>query len=564
MNKFFTIIFFLFFCFPKTLLAIDSGNYLAGESAFNNKDNKAAIYYFENALDLNKIDKEIGHNIAVKLCTLYLLEGEIDKCILLGKKIEKNLTSNSIENTNILITLIVGDIKEKKFNSALNRLKTIKRSSYERFSVPIMEAWLIAGEKRNFNKAKKKLDQLSKDLEINSSSLRNLNLALIYDFFNNNEKALIYYQKSINDFTRPSYRLAEIIANAFQRNGDFEKAKNIYTKFLSDHNDSLLVEKSLKSIEKKEVPKKLILNTNDAIAELFSTIASTFTSDFTNNFSIIYSHFSLYLKKDFEVAQLYLAELLEENNQYVEANNLYEKIKPSSNFYWHAELRKARNLELLGDSKRSIPILKKMSSERKERYDSLKLLGDIYRNYKKYDEAIKYYNEAISRIENISSEHWDLLYSRGIAYERNNQWKKAEKDFLEILDLVPNQPEVLNYLGYSWIEQNSNLEQATKFILKAVSAKPGDPYIVDSLGWAYYNLKEYEKAIKELERAVGLKPTDPIINDHLGDAYFKANRKLEALYQWKKAIQFKPENDLEKKIEEKIKKYNKNNQLDFL
>ena len=110
MNKFFTIIFFLFFCFPKTLLAIDSGNYLAGESAFNNKDNKAAIYYFENALDLNKIDKEIGHNIAVKLCTLYLLEGEIDKCILLGKKIEKNLTSNSIENTNILITLIVGDI----------------------------------------------------------------------------------------------------------------------------------------------------------------------------------------------------------------------------------------------------------------------------------------------------------------------------------------------------------------------------------------------------------------------------------------------------------------------
>ncbi|MBC50181.1 MAG: hypothetical protein CMI93_01275 [Pelagibacteraceae bacterium] len=564
MNKFFIIIFFFFFYFHKSLLAIDSGNYLAGESAFNNKDNKTAIYYFKNAIDLNKLDTEFGQNITKKLCVLYLLEGEIDKCILIGKKIEKNLTSDSIENTNILMALIVGDIKRKKFNSALNRLKKINKSSFERFSVPIIEAWIIAGEERNLNKAKQKLDELKKDYAVNTYSLRNLNLALIYDFFNKNDKALIYYQKSINDFTKPSYRLVEILSNAYERNGDFEKAKDIYTKFLSNHQDNLLVEKSLKRIEKKAVPNKLIANTNDAIAELFSTISSTFSSDFTNNFAIVYSHFSLYLKKDFEVAQLYLAELLEEKKRYVEANNLYEKIKPSSNFYWHSKLKKARNLELLGDSEKSIPILKEMSNEKQERHDSLKLLGDIYRNYNKYKEAIKFYNEAVSRIQKISSEHWELLYSRGMAYERNNQWIKAEKDFLKILELVPNQPDVLNYLAYSWIEQDSNLEQAKKFILKAASIKPRDPYIVDSLGWAYYNLKEYDKAIKELEKAIDLKPTDPIINDHLGDAYLKVDRKLEALYQWKKAIQFKPENDLEKKIEKKIKKYDKDNQLDLL
>ena len=564
MNKFFIIIFFFFFYFHKSLLAIDSGNYLAGESAFNNKDNKTAIYYFKNAIDLNKLDTEFGQSIAKKLCVLYLLEGEIDKCILIGKKIEKNLTSISIEDTNILMALIVGDIKGKKFNSALKRLKKIKKNSYERFLVPIIEAWIIAGEERNLNKAKEKLDELKKDYAVNIHSLRNLNLALIYDLFNKNDKALIYYQKSINDFSKPSYRLVEILSNAYERNGNFEKAKDIYTKFLSNHHDYLLVEKSLKRIEKKAVPKKLIANTNDAIAELLSTISSSFSSDFTNNFAIIYSHFSLYLKKDFEVAQLYLAELLEENKRYVEANNLYEKIKPSSNFYWHSKLKKARNLELLGDSEKSIPILKEMSNEKQERHDSLKLLGDIYRNYNKYKEAIKFYNEAVSRIQKISSEHWELLYSRGMAYERNNQWIKAEKDFLKILELVPNQPDVLNYLAYSWIEQDSNLEQAKKFILKAASIKPRDPYIVDSLGWAYYNLKEYDKAIKELEKAIDLKPTDPIINDHLGDAYLKVDRKLEALYQWKKAIQFKPENDLEKKIEKKIKKYDKDNQLDLL
>jgi tetratricopeptide (TPR) repeat protein len=225
----------------------------------------------------------------------------------------------------------------------------------------------------------------------------------------------------------------EILANAFERNGDFEKAKDIYIKFSSKSNDNFLIEKSLKRIEKKKVPNKLIVNTNDAIAELFNTIASTFNSDFTNNFSIIYSHFSLYLKNNFEVSQLYLAELLEQNGQYIEANNLYEKIKPSSNFYWHSKLKKARNLELLGDSDKSIPILKEMSNEKQERYDSLKLLGDIYRNHDKYNEAIKFYNEAVSRIETVSSEHWELLYSRGMAYERNNQWNKAEKDFLKIL-----------------------------------------------------------------------------------------------------------------------------------
>jgi len=562
MKKFLIIIFFFFLYFNKLVLAIDFGSYLAGESALTNKDNQSAIYHFKNAINSKELDTEHGYDIAKKLCNLYLLEGDIENCILLGKKIEKKLSSNSIDNANILMALIVADIKEKKINSALARLKKMEKSSYERFSVPIIEAWLIALEKKNFRKAKQKLNELEKDSSING--LRNFNLALIHEFFNKNDEALIYYQKTINAFTQPSYRLVEVSANAFERNGDFDKAKEIYIKFLSSSNDNLLIENSLKRIENKEKPNKLIANLNDAIAELFNTIASSFRSDFTNDFSIIYSYFSLYLKKDLEVAQLYLAELLENNNKFEEANTLYEKIKPSSSFYWHSKLKKARNLELLGNNKESISILEEMSNEKKDRYDSLKLLGDIYRNYDKYGEAIKFYNEAVIRIKKISSEHWDLLYSRGMAYERNNQWELAEKDFLKILELRPDQPDVLNYLGYSWIEQDINLDQAKKLILKAVNLKPRDPYITDSLGWAYYNLKEYKKAVEELERAVSLKPTDPIINDHLGDAYLKVNRELEALYQWEKAIQFNPEKDLRIKIEKKIKKFNANNELNLL
>ena len=561
MKKILILFFFVFSCFNKPLLSIDFGSYLAGDSEYVNKDNKAAIYHFNKALNLNEINTEYGRDIAEKLCSLYLLEGKIEECVLLAERIERDLESESIDSTNIRMALVVSDIKKKKYNSALNRLKKIKKSSYERFSVPIIEAWLIAEEKNNFNLAEQKLNELEADIVV--SGLRNLNLALIHDYFDKNQEALKFYQKSVNAFNKPSYRLVEITANAFQRNKDFEKAKNIFDKFLSDSNDYLLVKKHLNQIEKREIPKKLILDLNDAVAELFSTIASTFSSDFTNNFSIIYSNFSIYLKKDFEVAELYLAELLEDNNRYEEANNLYKKVQPSSSFFWHSKLKTARNLELLGDTDNAISILKKMNNEEKGRYDSLKLLGDIYRNYEKYDEAIKSYNEGINRIDNIEIRHWDLLYSRGMAYERDNQWKLAEEDFLKILELVPDQPDVLNYLGYSWIEKNINLEKAKTFILKAVELRPRDPYIVDSLGWAYYNLQEYDNAVEELERAISLKPTDPIINDHLGDAYLKVNRELEAIYQWKKAIEFKADDKLKKKIKKKLKKYN-NNDLDIL
>ena len=451
MKNFFILITSIFLFYQKSLFAMDYGNYLAGESAMLKKDNLSAIKYFEDAIDINNLDTKYGRELAEKLCSLYLLEGQINKCISFEKSLENKIDTETIQGTNILMALVVGDIKNRNFDSALERLGRMKKSSYERFSVPIIEAWLIAVGKKDYKNAKKKLTELDNDTVVNG--LRYLNSALIDEVFDKKDESIKNYQKSLNSFARPSFRLVEITANAFERNGELNKAKDLFTKFYKDSNDYLLVEKSLNEIGNKKSPKKIIENLDDAIAELFSTIASTFSSDFTNNFSIIYSHFSLYLKKDFEVSKLYLAELMEENGRYADANNLYTFVKPTSNFYWHTRLKVARNLELMGENQKSISILKKMSNEKKDRYDSLKLLGDIYRNYDKYNEAIKSYNEAIARIDEIKSIHWELLYSRGIALERNNNWGLAEKDFLKILEISPDQPDVLNYLGYSWIEK---------------------------------------------------------------------------------------------------------------
>ena len=137
--------------------------------------------------------------------------------------------------------------------------------------------------------------------------------------------------------------------------------------------------------------------------------------------------------------------------------------------------------------------------------------------------------------------NWNLFYQRGIAYERLKEWPKAEPNFRKALELLPNQPQVLNYLGYSWVDMNTNLEEGLEMIKKAVELRPSDGYIVDSLGWAYYRLGRYDDAVRELERAVSLKPDDPVLNDHLGDAYWRVGRKLEATFQWSHARDMKPE-----------------------
>src|SRR5213078_2154909 len=142
---------------------------------------------------------------------------------------------------------------------------------------------------------------------------------------------------------------------------------------------------------------------------------------------------------------------------------------------------------------------------------------------------------------------------RGICNERSKQWASAEGDFKRALELSPEQAHVLNYLGYSWIDQGVNLDEGMRMIRRAVEQRPDDGYIVDSLGWAYYRIHNYDEAVKQLERAVELKPEDPTINDHLGDAYWRVGRVLEARFQWSHARDLKPESEDLAKIESKLK-----------
>jgi Flp pilus assembly protein TadD len=194
-----------------------------------------------------------------------------------------------------------------------------------------------------------------------------------------------------------------------------------------------------------------------------------------------------------------------------------------------------------------------MGTEHKDRTDALIQLGNLLRAKERFGDAVVAYDDAAKRVDKIDQRHWSLFYTRGIALERSKQWPRAETDFLRALELQPNQPYVLNYLGYSWIDQGINLDRGMEMIRKAVEQRPNDGYIVDSLGWAHYRLGNFDRAVEHLERAVELRPQDPTINDHLGDALWKVGRLQEARFQWMRAQGLKPDADLLVQIEKKLK-----------
>jgi Flp pilus assembly protein TadD len=215
-------------------------------------------------------------------------------------------------------------------------------------------------------------------------------------------------------------------------------------------------------------------------------------------------------------------------------------------------LNAAENLNDLENTDEASRTLNAMAEEEPELADSLIRLGDIMRVRERFVEAQKAYDRAFKRIGTLQSHHWTLLYARGIVLERTKQWERAEADFLKALEFNPDQPSVLNYLGYSWVDQGRYLDRAKEMIQKAVNLQPNNGYIVDSLGWAYFRLGEFSNSVKEMERAVELKPEDSVLNDHLGDALWRVGRKLEARFQWNRVLILKPKDGLRIQVVEKL------------
>jgi tetratricopeptide (TPR) repeat protein len=304
---------------------------------------------------------------------------------------------------------------------------------------------------------------------------------------------------------------------------------------------------------KNESLPPLIATPQEGAAEVLYGIGAALGRRGDDDPGLVYLQLALYLAPDHSLALISLADLYEQMKKPQLAIKAYEMVPHESSLRRNADIQAASNLDTLDRTEEAKKRLEKLITDKPDEIEAIMALGNILRARKQYAECAKVYSRAVVTIVTPDRSNWPLFYFRGICFERNKQWQLAEADLKMALKLYPDQPHVLNYLGYSWVDQGVNLEEGMRMIRRAVEQRPEDGYIVDSLGWVYYRIGDYQEAMKHLERAVELKPDDPTINDHLGDVYWRLGRTLEAQFQWSHARDLKPDPDELVKIQEKLK-----------
>ncbi|WP_108853490.1 tetratricopeptide repeat protein [Albidovulum aquaemixtae] len=291
----------------------------------------------------------------------------------------------------------------------------------------------------------------------------------------------------------------------------------------------------------------------EGIGEVFFTVASALNGETSDINTLAYARMAEYLAPGQAETLLLCAAILESQGQFDLATKTFNRIPREDPAFVTAELGRADALLSDGRVDAAIEALRQLARDNSGRADIWSALGDTYRRNERYSEAAEAYDRAISTFSTEDPGQWVVYYTRGIANERIKNWGQAESDFRKALELRPDHPAVLNYLGYSYLEMNTNLDEALEMIERAVAERPDDGAIVDSFGWALYRLGRYDEAVVQMEQAVELMPEDAVVNDHLGDVYWAVDRKREAEFQWKRALSFEPDTEEEaKRIRRKL------------
>jgi len=299
------------------------------------------------------------------------------------------------------------------------------------------------------------------------------------------------------------------------------------------------LERFITTLEAGEtLPFTHVTSARDGIAEVFYSIGGALRSEASADYTLLYGRLARYLRPGHVDALLLNAELLEELEQYDLAIAVYKEVPADDPAFHAAELGRAAALRRADKPDAAIEVLEQLARKYPDLPVVHSTLGDLLRQQDQFTPAIAAYDRALELVPEGARAQWFLLYARAIAHERLDQWPQAEADFRQALALNPGQPQVLNYLGYSMVEQQVNLDEALEMIQQAAAANPESGYIIDSLGWVLYRLGRYDEAVVHMELAAQLEAVDPVVNDHLGDVLWAVGRKREAQFQWSRALSF--------------------------
>ncbi|EAU43185.1 hypothetical protein FP2506_10086 [Fulvimarina pelagi HTCC2506] len=526
-----------------------SGAYLAAKQAQQEGELEEATIFFDQALRLDRQSELLRQDAMLA----YLAGGRFDDAIDLATDLRDSPTSGKIAR----IALGIDALRKGQFDRAIAEFDIVDPSDLDLLLLGQLTAWAEIGAGR-VDEALLRIDDLEE--------------APWYETFNFYQKGLMAEVAGRDRVARSTYSqlvdqpalarsspdaylsASESLARIEARAGNKEAALSALEKGL-DLAPSYDPLRGLEDrIEREETIEPSVANVQEGSAEALRTLGQTINRGDGQDVALLYFQLARVLAPRNAGILTALAGIAEAGEQFDRAIAYYQQIPESSAYrrtadlqigldYWYAE-RKSEAIDHLRRATETYP----------EDIQAYTALADVLAADKKYEEVTAALDTAIEFAQPITDRDWNLFYQRGISFERRGIWEKAEADFKQALDLSPDQPQVLNYLGYSWVDQNVHLEEGLDMIRKAVELRPNDGYIIDSLGWAYYRLGRYDEAVEELERAVLLTPTDPTINDHLGDAYWHVGREREARYQWERALNGdpKPEPDAIERIEAKL------------
>jgi tetratricopeptide (TPR) repeat protein len=343
------------------------------------------------------------------------------------------------------------------------------------------------------------------------------------------------------ELSAPNSRIVLARGAALQAAGDAEAARRVYDQAAAAAFGDPNVTAARARLEAGEPPRPLVATPAEGAAEALFGLAGVLSNESGRRYALGYAQLALRLRPDLDSAAMLVAELFETDQRNDLALAAYDRVDAARPLGVRAAIGRAGALEGLDRRDEAIAALREAVAGAPSDPAAAMALADALRRAERWDECDGAYGAAIDLLAAGGRDAWTLYYQRGICRERAGRWDGAEADFLRALELEPEQPLVLNYLGYSWVEQRRELDRARKMIERAVELRPEDGYITDSLGWVLYRLGDYPGAVEWLERAVALVPDDPVINDHLGDALWMVGRRLEAEFQWRRARSFDPE-----------------------
>ena len=509
-----------------------TGSYLSAQFAKNRGDTDQAIRDLEAVYRRDPKDM----SVAVQLQGMLLLEGRFDDALLLAENIENSDTKDSLAD----LLLVLRQVKNNNPDEASNMLDNVSDNGTVQLWMPLLTGWVDLSR-----------HQLAKPLTIEDMGvdvgralpLVNYHLALINSQGGFKDAAAQNFKDAIEDPANPPDRIIRMLLAFYDQNNSPAMLTPIVKAYRNAHPNT------------ENLPPPLVIATpQDGIAEVLYTMGGIMYGAGVINDAAIYLQLTTYIKPDMDEATVALADAYSELKHYNHSNATYAKITPQSPYYARAQLHIATNYERMGKLPEALKRLDAMVKTSPDAaVDILVTKGDLLRTHSRFEEAVNTYNDVLNRMPEQSEDRWAILFARATCLDRMGQWPAAEKDLQQALALKPDQPDVLNYLGFARLEHGETVKEAGEMIAKAVKVRPNDAEIVDSMGWALYMQGNYEEAKGYLEKAVELLPGDPTVNDHLGDTYWQLGRKTEARFQWERSLTFSPEEKLVSIIRKKLK-----------